>query len=133
MSIIQAIKNDIREAKAIRIPWWGMLCWMATCGLIELLLLRLGRFDLGLPALNSIAVVGFAIALKRKLGQHVWFWGIMAVIAALHVPLVLFVPWGTMWVPALAIAAIDSVDLIAILAILAVVGRFMEGPKASET
>ena len=132
MPIIQDIKNDIREAKAIRIPWWGMLCWMAACGLVELLLLRLGRFDLGLPALNSIAVVGFAIALKRKLGRHVWFWGIMAAIAALHVPLVLFVPWGTRWVPALAIAAIDSGDLIAILAILAVVGKFMERPEASE-
>ena len=132
MPIIQDIKNDIREAKTIRIPWWGMLCWMAACGLIELLLLRLGRFDLGLPALNSIAVVGFTIVLKRKLRRHTWFWGTMAILAALHVPLILFVPWGTRWVPALAIAAIDSADLIVMLAILAVVGKFMEGSNAPE-
>jgi hypothetical protein len=132
MPIIQDIKNDIREAKTIRIPWWGMLCWMAACGLIELLLLRVGRFDLGLPALNSIAVVGYTIALKRKLGRQVWFWITMAVLAALHVPLVLFVHWTTMWVPALAIAAIDSGDLILMLAILAVVGKLVDGPKAAE-
>jgi hypothetical protein len=133
MPIIQDIKNDIREAKKIRLPWWGVLSWMAACGFIEWLLIDLGKMDLALPTLNSVAVVGFAIALKRKLGRHVWFWGIMAVIAALHVPLVLLVPWGTKWVPALAIAAIDSADLIAILAILAVVERFMKEPKTSET
>ena len=131
-SLVQDIKNDIREAKKIRLPWWGMLCWMAACGLIELLLLRRGRFDLGLPALNSIAVVGFTISLKRKLGRHAWFWGTMVILAALHVPLVLFVPWTTKWVPALAIAAIDSADLIVMLAILSVVGKFMEGSNAPE-
>jgi hypothetical protein len=123
MSIVQDIKHDIREAKRMRLPWWGVLSWMAACGLIEWLLIDLGEMSLALPTLNSIAVLGFAIALKRELGRHVWFWGIMAILAALHVPLVLLVPWGSRWVPALAIAAIDSGDLIAILAILAVVGR----------
>jgi hypothetical protein len=132
MPIIQDIKNDIKEAKTIRIPWWGMLCWMAACGLIEWLLIDLGKMNLALPTLNSVAVIGFAIALKRKQGRYVWFWGIMAVIVALHIPLVLFVPWGTRWVPALAIAAIDSVDFCLILWILSFVGKLMEEPKASE-
>ena len=130
-SLVHDIKNDIREAKKIRLPWWGVLCWMAACGLILWLLNSFGKFDLALPTLNSIAVVGFTVALKRKLGRHAWFWGTMAILAALHVPLVLFVPWTTKWIPALAIAAIDSADLIVMLAILAVVGRFMEGPKTA--
>jgi hypothetical protein len=132
MPLIQDIKNDIRDAKKIRIPWWGVLLWMAACGLIEWLLIALGKMDLALPTLNSVAVVGFAIALKRKLGRHAWFWGIMAIIAALHVPLVLFVPWGSKWVPALAIAAIDSLDFCLILWILAVVGKFMGEQKTAE-
>lgn len=132
MPIIQDIKNDIREAKKLRLPWWGLLSWMAACGLVEWLLFDLGKMNLALPTLNSVAVVGFAIALKRKLGRHVWFWGIMAAIAALHIPLVLLVPWGTRWVPALAIAVIDSADLITILVILAVVGRFLEEPKVTD-
>jgi len=44
----------------------------------------------------------------------------------------LFVPWTSKWVPALAIAAIDSADLIVMLAILSVVGKYMEGPKTAE-
>jgi hypothetical protein len=131
MSIISDIKGDIRAAKKIWLPWWAVLCWGVVCALIELLLLALGRFDLALPTVNSIAVVGFAIALKRRLGRHVWFWMTMAILAALHVPLLLFVHWTTMWVPALAIAAIDSGDLILMLVILAVVERLMGGPKAA--
>src|SRR5207249_10809264 len=132
MPLIQDIKDDVRAAKKIRLPWWGVLCWMACCGLIVWLLVSLGRFDLALPTLNSIAVIGFTVALKRKLGRHAWFWGTMAILAALHVPLILFVPWTTKWVPALAIAAIDSADLIVMLAIIDAVGKFMEGPKTSE-
>lgn len=132
MPLIQDIKNDIRDAKKIRLPWWGVLLWMGACGLIEWLLIDFGKMDLALPTLNSVAVVGFTIALKRKLGRHAWFWGIMAVIAALHVPLVLFVPWGSKWVPALAIAAIDSLDFCLILWILAVVGKWMGESRTAE-
>jgi len=131
MSIISDIKDDIRAAKKIWLPWWAVLCWMAFCAVIELLLLALGRFDLGLPALNSVAVVAFAIALKRKLWRHAWFWGTMICLAALHVPLVLFVPWTTRWVPALAIAAIDSGDLILMLTILSVASNLVGEQKNS--
>ena len=56
----------------------------------------------------------------------------MAVLAALHIPLILFVPWTTKWVPALAIAAIGSADVTMMLAMVAVIGRFMEGRKTAQ-
>jgi len=132
MSLIQDIKNDLRDAKKIRIPWWGLLCWMAICGLIEWLLIELGRFDLGLPVLNSVAVVGFAIVLKRKQANHAWFWITMLFLAALHIPLVLFTPWTSKWVPSLAIAAIDTADLIVILAILNMIKGFSVDPETNQ-
>ena len=93
---------------------------------------HLGRLDLELPTFNCLLVLGFTVAVKWKLRRHTWFWGTMAILAALHVPLILFVPWTTKWVPALVIAAIDSGYLIVMLAILSVVGKFVEGPKTSE-
>jgi hypothetical protein len=86
-----------------------------------------------LPTLNSIAVLGFMIVLKRKLWPHAWFWISMAVLAALHVPLVLFVPWTTRWVPALTIAAIDSADFCVLLWVLSAVVKLMDGQKAAES
>jgi hypothetical protein len=133
MSLIQDVKNDIREAKKIRLPWWGVLCWMAACGLIDWMLIVIGRFDdLALPTTNCIAVLGFLIVLKRRLKRYAWFWTIIFIIAALHVPLILLIPWTTEWVPALAIAVIDSADLIMILAILSVAGKLMGGTKTVE-
>jgi hypothetical protein len=132
MPIANDIKGDIKAAKKIRLPWWGLLCLGTVSLPIYWLFDHFGRLNMALPTLNCIVVLGFVIAVKRKLRWHAWFWGTMAILAALHVPLILFVPWTTKWVPALAIAAIDSGDLIVMLAILAVVGRFMEGPKAAE-
>ena len=67
--------------------------------------------------------------MKWRLRRHTWFWITMTVIVALHVPLILFVPWGTRWVPALAIAAIDSVDFCLILWVLSFIGNLMGGPR----
>jgi len=132
MSLANDIKGDIKAARKIRLPWWGVLCLIGGGLPVIWLFDHFGEFNLFLPTFNCVAVLGFAIAVKRNLRRHAWFWGTMAILAALHVPLILFVPWTTKWVPALAIAAIDSGDLILILAILTVIERFMEGPKAAE-
>jgi hypothetical protein len=131
MPLANEIKDDIKAARKIRLPWWALLCLGIGSFLAAWLFDHLRRFDLVLPALNSVFVLGFTVAVKWKLRRHAWFWGTVAILAALHVPLILFVPWTTKWVPALLIAAIDSADLIVMFAILAVVERFMEGPKTA--
>jgi hypothetical protein len=113
----------------MRLPWWGVLCWMIGCAVIVWLLDHLGRFDLARPALLSIGMLGVATAIKWKLRQHVWFWIAMSVIVALHILLILFVPWTTRWIPAILIIPIGIADLYLMLAILSVVGKFVEGPK----
>jgi hypothetical protein len=47
---------------------------------------------------------------KSKLRRQAWFWIAMTVSAALHVPLILFVPWTARWVPALAITVGATAD-----------------------
>jgi hypothetical protein len=132
MSLANDVKSDIKSAKKLCLPWWGVLCIIIGALPIYWLFDHFGRLNIALPILNVIAVLAFMLALKRKLWPHAWFWITMTVIAALHVPLILFIPWGTRWVPALAIAAIDSVDFCLILWILSVVGKLMGGQKATE-
>jgi hypothetical protein len=132
MSLADDVGSDIKAAKKLRLPWWGVLCGIIGSFLCAWLFDNFGKLELVPPILNSIAVLGFMLVLKRKLWRYAWFWGTMALIVALHVPLILFVPWGTRWVPALAIAAIDSVDFCLILWILGVVGKFMGEQKTAE-
>jgi hypothetical protein len=49
--------------------------------------------DAGLAACIVLDVIIFAIKLRWHLRKHAWFWGIIAVILALHVPLVFMVQW----------------------------------------
>jgi hypothetical protein len=134
MSLANDIKGDIKAARKmrLRLPWWGVLCAIVGGLPIVWLFDHFGKFNLFLPTFNCVAVLGLAIAVKRELRRYAWFWGTMAILAALHVPLILFVPWTTRWVPAIAIAAIDSADLIVMLAILSLVGKYMEGPNTAE-
>lgn len=132
MQLANDIKSDVKAAKKIRLPWWGVLCVIIGSLPIFWLFDHFESLNLALPALNSIGMLGLAIAVKWKLRRHVWFWITMTIFAALHVPLIVFVPWTTKWVPAFAIAAIDSADLIVMLAILSVIGKFFEKSKSAE-
>ena len=132
MSLTNDVRGEIKAAKKLRMPWWAVVCVIIISFLCAQLFDRFGKLNLVLPILNSIGVLGFIIAFKRKLWPHAWFWGTIAVVGALHVPLILFVPWTTKWVPALAIAVIDSVDFCLILWILAIVEKFMREPKGAE-
>jgi hypothetical protein len=126
------LKREIQEAKKLHLSWRTRLFIFIIGAPTTFLFALYGRLELALPLMIIIGVLGLVILFKWKLRRHAWFWITMVVIAALHVPLILFVPWTTRWVPALAITVIASADFCLMLAILAAVGRFVEGPKASE-
>ncbi|PYV17040.1 MAG: hypothetical protein DMG21_09645 [Acidobacteria bacterium] len=132
MSIADDIRNDSKAAKKIRLPWWGVLCAIVGGLPLVWLLDHLGRLSLALPTLDSIGMIGFAIAIKWKLRRRMWFWLTMLAIGALHVPLILFIPWTTRWIPAPVIIPFAIADLIVVLAIVSVVGKLVEGPNAPE-
>jgi hypothetical protein len=92
MPVADNIKSDIKAARKIRLPWWGVLCLVASALLASWLFDQFGRLELVLPTLNSIVVLGVVVAVKRNLTRRPWFWGTMAIVAALHVPLIFFFP-----------------------------------------
>jgi hypothetical protein len=126
------VKGDIKAAQKIRLPWWVVLCIIVGALPIYWIFDRIGKLNIALPTLNCIAVICFIFILKRKLRRHAWFWITMAVIIALHIPLIFYVPWTTRWVPALMISVVDSLDFCLMLWVLSVVEKLMRGPEASE-
>lgn len=96
---------------------------------ISLLFVYFGRFELARPSLVSIGMIAIAIALRWKLRRHVWFWITMAFQAALHLPLIVFIPWTTKWIPAVVIVPVGVADLYIMLWILSIVGEYMEDRK----
>jgi hypothetical protein len=113
--------------------WRGGLCVFFGTILLALLFVSFGRFDLARPIMVSLAMVGLAVTMRWKLRKHIWFWITMTVLAALHVPLILFVPWTTKWIPAILIAPVGIADLYMMLWVLAVVGKLMGERETTRT
>jgi hypothetical protein len=120
------------EDRKLRLPWWGVLCVILGALSVLIFFDHFGQLALARPTMISAAMVIIAIAMRWRLKQHGWFWLTMIVLAALHVPLILFVPWTTKWVPALAIIPIGIADLYLMLWVLSVVGKFMGEQKTTE-
>ncbi len=62
-------------------------------GAALLLFILLGKVDIGLTVCVILGAAIFAIKLHWDLRKHIWFWAIIAIILALHVPLVFMVRW----------------------------------------
>ena len=109
----------------MRLPWWGFLFVIVGAIPLFLLFAYFGKSAIARPTLYSVAIIVIAIAMRWRLRKHVWFWITIALIAAVHVPLILFIPWSTRWVPVIVIIPIAMADLYVMLWILSVVGRFV--------
>lgn len=125
MQLADDIRNDIKEARKFRLPGWAIVCGIVASTLSAWLFDYFGRLDLDLPTWNCLFVFGFIIVLKRTRARFAWFWVTMTIFSALHVALIVFVPWTTKWVPAVAIGGVDTVDFVAMLAILSIVERLV--------
>ncbi|MGA9389921.1 MAG: hypothetical protein WBV69_05700 [Candidatus Sulfotelmatobacter sp.] len=90
--------------------------------------------DAGLAAsIVSVAIL-FAIKIRWKLRKHIWFWAIIAIILALHVPLVFMVRWPQGNAPTLFYTM--PVGIADFLIILGAVGAaeklFSNGPSSDD-
>ncbi len=72
---------------------WALLVLICTLP-IYILFVYLGDSGRGRAAWVSTGVITFAARLLWDLKTRVWFWVTLAIIALLHVPMILLIPWG---------------------------------------
>jgi hypothetical protein len=84
---------------------------------------HMGRLELTIPVLASVAAFVFILLVKWRLRRYVWFWVTMTVLAVLHVVMLWLVPWTKKWVPAATTAGVGTIDIFAMLAVISVVGH----------
>ena len=116
-----------KEDLQMRLGWRGVLGVMVGTALLAIPFVYWGRFDLALPTFVSAAMIALAIAMRWKLRHNAWFWITMCVLSALHLPLVLLIPWTGKWIPAVVIAPFGVLDLHVMMWSVAVVGKYCEG------
>ena len=86
--------------------------------------------DTGLTVCLVLGAVILAIKLRWKLRKHVWFWAIIVLILALHIPLFFLVRWKQGNIPTLAFSLpIGIVDFLLIMGAIGFAEKFF--PKGS--
>ena len=99
-----------------------------------LLLIYLGKADLGFSVFIVLGMMMFAVKLRWRLRKHVWFWATIVLILALHVPLLFLVRWPDTKVPTIAYSLpIGIVDFLLIMGALGLAERiFLKNPPPDE-
>jgi hypothetical protein len=111
---------------------WGAVLGIAFLPMIPLLD-HIGRFELVYPVICSVAAIGMTIrGYWESLGK-LWFWGTITIIAALHLFMILRVPWKAGRVPVQFLIPICIVDFAIVLGIVGLVEKVFDPsvlPKA---
>jgi len=114
----------------MRLPLWAYPWVLGGFILLASMLHHFGKFALARPIMFSVSIIGVTIAMRWKLKGEVWFWITMAFLTALHLPLILFTPWNTKWIPALVLIPVGIADLYAMLWVISVVAKLKGEPIA---
>jgi hypothetical protein len=122
----------VGNTSQLRISWRVKLGVFLGTLFMGLLFVRFGRFELARPTFFSIVVIVFAMAMKWELRRCMWFWAAMLAIAALHVLLILCVPWTTRWIPALVMTPIAVADVVGIVALITLLEKQLGKATARE-
>ena len=104
---------------------WSFAALVLTFPLF-LLFNHFGEPANGRAAWLGAGMILIAIKVRWELRNYVWFWTTIAVIVALHVPIIQYVPWSGKWVPAFVILPFCFVDIIAILALIHLAEKHMK-------
>jgi hypothetical protein len=115
-------------------PKWTL--WVIVAALVVFPLVPLfhylGRPAGGFPAALCALMLAMVVRVRWELSRHPWFWPTVIAIAAIHVPLIWFVPWTSRWVPAVIITPFCIVDALVMLAIINSVPR-LSGSESSSS
>jgi hypothetical protein len=71
---------------------------------VFLLFVYLGKAELGFTACIVLGMIALAVKLRWKFRKHAWFWVTIALILALHIPLLSIVRWPQTNIPTRVIA-----------------------------
>jgi len=96
---------------------------------IYVLFVYLDQPDIGLTAYYCLVTILLAIRARWDLRKHAWFWVVIAVVLALHVPLIVFWRWPDRWIPGMAVLPFAAADCAMILGVVRVAER-LAGAKS---
>jgi hypothetical protein len=118
------------SSRGIKNFFWAITAVVLTSPLF-LLFDQQGKPGTGRAAWICAGMFLIAMKVRWELRSRPWFWIAVAVLLALHLPLILLVPWTSRWIPAVGILPIGILDLAIILGCIALVEKLVKSSQDS--
>ena len=88
---------------------WTLIAFLAGVTLF-ILFVRLGEPGKGRAAGVAAGMLVITVRTRWDLRKHVWFWAVIVVLTAAHVPVILRVHWPFMTMPAVSLLPFAMLD-----------------------
>jgi hypothetical protein len=122
-------ENKLKEQKPT--SWIGVI--IAVCILpMPILLSHFGRPDMATPSFIYLGILVLAVGFGWDLRTRVWFWITIAVVLALHVVLLLKVPWPHFTENRITLLPFGVADLLVDIGIIQFVKKFIVRDTAED-
>ena len=128
--------NDLSNIPRLR--WRGVLVTIGCSIILVFVFDHFGVYEFFRPVCGSVVVFFFTVRCHRELKGRPWFLAIVGALAAVHVWIIMSVPWPSRWVPAKVWEGYVTVDLVAVFIIIALMekllheGRFAKAKRPAE-
>jgi Ca2+/Na+ antiporter len=103
---------------------------------VLLLFIHLDKQDMGRSVCIVLGMIMLAIRVRWDLRRHFWFWAVIVLVLALHVPLFFIFQWPrglNGWLPAIGSLPIGLADVLIILGAVRFVEKFIvKSPPTEE-
>jgi hypothetical protein len=123
----------VAEEPQKRLPFGWIVAAVALTFPLFLVFALLGMPGNGRAAWIFAIVMTLAVKVRWELSECTWFWVTIAVLVAVHAPLIVLLPWTSKWVPAASIYPLAVLDGIVILMVVQFVEKRMAPSQPAET
>ena len=86
---------------------------------------HLGKTELGVSIALCLAMNFLAVGICWDLRRRWWFWAVVVLVLALHVPVILMVKWPGWWVSRFALLPIGLADMLVTVGVVRFVEKFI--------
>ncbi len=125
-------ENQRKQAISTVTKKFGLVAGICTAPLF-IVFAYFGEPERGFTAWACAGVILITIRLFWGLRSRVWFWVTITIIAFLHVPLILFVPWPFKQLSYVALLPVGFLDFALAYGIIRLVENVIERNEASDT
>jgi hypothetical protein len=86
---------------------------------------HIGKTDLGGSVAICLAMNILAVGVCWDLRRRWWFWAVVVLVLALHVPVILMIKWPDRWVSRFALLPIGLADMLVTVGVVRFVQKFI--------